>query len=148
MEAKEKVYLAYLELKQDKLYFNQLKEHTHLSNSSLQNVLIKFTELGILKIDKTKSNVFYQIKNKKLFSLEFSKIALEKFNQLHLEVKVPLKNFLKKVQDNIFTIILFGSASKKEEQKESDIDILIVTDKKTNFESLRKEINQSSNHPL
>ena len=65
MEAKEKVYLAYLELKQDKLYFNQLKEHTHLSNSSLQNVLIKFTELGILKIDKTKSNVFYQIKNKK-----------------------------------------------------------------------------------
>lgn len=148
MEAKEKIYNAYLESRQDKLYFNQLKEYTNMSHSSLQNVLSKLTEKGVLKIDKTKSNVFYQIKNKKSFSLEFSKIALKKFEELNLGVKSPLKNFLKNTQGNIFTIVLFGSASKKEEQKESDIDILIVVDKKTDFESLRKEINKSSNHPL
>jgi len=148
MEAKEKIYEAYLELRQDKLYFNQLKESTNLSHSSLQNVLNKLTESGMLKLDKTKSNVFYQIKNKKLFSLEFSKIALKKFEELNFEIKSPLKNFLKKVQDSIFTIILFGSASKEEEKKESDIDILIVTDKKNDFELLRKEINKSSNYPL
>ena len=148
MNAHEKIYKAYLELKQDKLYFNQLKKHTGLSNSSLQNVINKLTNEGILELNKTTSNVFYQIKNKKLFSLKFSEIAIKKFEKLNLETRSPLKNFLKKIPKNLFTIVLFGSASKNQEQKESDIDVLIVTDKKTNFEPLRREINDSSNYPL
>lgn len=148
MKADEKVYEAYLGLRQSKLYFNQIKEHTGLSNSSLQNVLDKLMKNGILKLNKTKSNTFYQIKNKKIFSLKFSEIALNKFEALNLEVKSPLRNFLKEIPNHIFSIVLFGSASKKEEQKGSDIDVLIIEDKKTDLESLRKEINNLSNHPL
>ena len=59
-----------------------------------------------------------------------------------------MKNFLEKMPHYIFTVVLFGSTSKGEEQKESDIDILIVIDKKTDFESLKREINNSSNYPL
>ena len=106
MEAKEKIYNAYLESRQDKLYFNQLKEYTNMSHSSLQNVLNKLTENGILKIDKTKSNVFYQIKNKKSFSLEFSKIALKKFEELGFEIKSPLKNFLKNIRKHPLALFL------------------------------------------
>lgn len=148
MKADEKVYEAYLELRQNKLYFNQIKEHTGLSNSSLQNVLNKLIKNQSLKLNKTKSNTFYQIKNKKIFSLKFSEIAINKFEALNFEIKSPLRNFLKEIPNHIFSIVLFGSASKKEEQKQSDIDILIVENKKTDLESLRKKINNSSNHPL
>ena len=148
MKADEKVYEAYLELKQNKLYFNQIKEQTGLSNSSLQNVLNKLVKNKSLELNKTKSNTFYQIKNKKIFSLKFSEIAANKFEALNFEIKSPLRNFLKEIPNHIFSIILFGSSSKKEEQKESDIDLLVVEDKKTDLESLRKEINNLSNHPL
>ena len=148
MKADEKIYGAYLELRQEKLYFNQLKDFTKLSNSSLQNALNTLIKNGAIKLNKTKSNTFYQIKNKKLFSLKFSEIAINKFENLNFEIKSPLRNFLKEIPEHVFTIVLFGSASRKEEQKKSDIDILIVDDRKTDFESLKKEINNSSNYPL
>ena len=44
LNAEEKIYEAYLKLKFDRLYFNQLKEFTQLSNSSLQNALNKFVK--------------------------------------------------------------------------------------------------------
>jgi len=95
MKAEEKIYEAYLKLKFDRLYFNQLKEFTQLSNSSLQNALNKFVKNDILIQEKTKSNTFYKIKNKKLFAIKFSEIAIRQFNDLNLGVKIPLRNFLK-----------------------------------------------------
>ena len=148
MKPEQKIYGAYLELKQDRLYFNQLKEYTKLSNSSLQNVLNNLVKEGILKLDKTKSNTFYQIKDRKIFALKFSELALTKFEKLSIEIKSHLRNFLKQVPNHVFTIVLFGSASRKEEQKGSDIDLLIVEDKKTDFEKSKKEINSASNYPL
>ena len=41
MKAEEKVYKAFYDLKEPKLYYNQIKEHTNLSHSSLQNALEK-----------------------------------------------------------------------------------------------------------
>ena len=148
MQAQEKIILAYLELKQNKLYFNQLKEYTKLSNSSLQNALDKLLQDNILKLIKTKANTFYQIKNNKIFSLKFSELAYNKFKDLNIGVKVPLRNFIEKLPDNIFTIVLFGSSSRKEEQDGSDIDIMVVADKKINLESLKKEVNIISNYPI
>lgn len=148
MKSEEKIYLAYLELKQNKLYYNQLKEYTKLSHSSVQNILEKLTKSGILKQEKTKSNTFYEINNKKQFALKFSEIAIQKFNNLNVGIKNPLRNFLKELPQTVFTIVLFGSASIKEERKDSDIDLLIVTDKKQNFEELKKKINALSNYPL
>jgi len=148
MKASKKIYQVYLKSRKSKFYFNQLKEHTKLSNSSLQNVLDKLVKDKTLKLNKTKSNTFYEIKNKKLFSLKFSEIAVNKFEALNFEIKSPLRNFLKEIPSHVFSIVLFGSASKKEEQKPNDIDLLIVENKKTDLESLKKEINNSSNYPL
>jgi len=148
MKAEERIYKAYLDLKKDKLYFNQLKEKTGLSNSSLQNALNKLIKEKTLKIEKTKSNTFYKIKNKKVFSIKFSEIAHKKFEKLNIEIKSPLRNFVNRLPKNIFTVVFFGSASKGEEQKNSDIDLLVVSNKKENLESLKREINNISNYPL
>jgi len=148
MKADEKVYEAYLKSKQGKLYFNQIKEYTNLSNSSLQNVLNKLVEEGILKLNKTKSNTFYQINNKKQFTLKFSEIAAQKFDKLNIGVKNPLKDFIRKIPKTVFTIVLFGSASTKEEQDGSDIDLLIVLDSKINLEEIRDDVEAASKYPI
>ena len=148
MKPEDKVYQAYFESKKNPLYFNEIKELSRLSDSSLTNTLNRLTKNNILTQEKTKANTFYNIKDKKLFALKFSEIALQKFNDLNLGVKTPLRNFLKNIPKETYTIILFGSTSRKEEQKGSDIDILIITNKKMDFKNNKKEAEITSKHPL
>lgn len=147
-KTEEKIFEAFFYSKQKKLYFNQLQELTNASNSSLQNSIKKFEKDNLLKKEKTKSNTFYEIKDKKIFELEFSKISHKKFQNLNVNVKNPLRNFLKNIPLSVYTIVLFGSASRNEEKKNSDIDILIVTDNKTNFDSNKEEAQLTSKYPI
>jgi predicted nucleotidyltransferase len=148
MDAEKKIIKTYYEQKISKLYFNQIKDHTKLSNSSLQNSLLALIKKNILQVEKTKGNTFYSIKDKKRIAIYFSEISLEKFENLNLGVKSPLRNFLKDIQKEIHIIILFGSASTKNEQKESDIDLLVVSDEKTDLEKHKKEAEVTSKYPI
>lgn len=148
MKPEEKVYKAYFESKKLSLYFNEIKALSKLSDSSLTNTLNKLIKNNTLTQEKTKSNTFYKIKDKKLFALKFSEIAIQKFNSLKTTVKVPLRNFLKNIPKEIYTIILFGSSSRKEEQKESDIDLLIIANKKVDLTKNKKEAEITSKHPI
>ena len=148
MNAEQKICKAFFEEREKKLYYSQLKELTILSHSSLQNILQKLVNGGVLIEEKTKSNKFYSIKNKKLMSLKFSELALEKFKELNLGVRVPLMNFLENIPKEIYCIILFGSASRKEETEKSDIDLLIISNKKTNIENNKKAGDLISRYPL
>ena len=148
MKPEDKIYKAYFDGKKISLYFNEIKEISKLSDSSLTNTLSKLVKNNTLAQEKTKSNTFYKIKDKKLFALKFSEIAMQKFNSLKTNVKVPLRNFLKTFPENIYTVVLFGSASRKEETKGSDIDLLIVSDKKTDLAKNKKEAEITSKHPI
>ncbi|MCF7799088.1 nucleotidyltransferase domain-containing protein [Candidatus Woesearchaeota archaeon] len=148
MKPEMKIFLAYLTSRKSKLYFNELKELTGLSDSSLDHNLKKLVSNNILSIDKTKSNTFYILKNKRLVSLKFSELSLSKFDDLNRGVRVPLQNFLSKLPRTIFSVVLFGSASRKEEQKNSDIDLLIISNEKPNLNPLRKDSEIISNYPL
>ena len=148
MKQEDKIYKAYFESKKSTLYFNEIKELSKLSDSSLTNTLHKLMTDSTLTQEKTKSNTFYKIKNKKLFALKFSEIAIEKFNNLNTGVKVPLRNFVKNLPKEIYTIILFGSASKKEEHKNSDIDLLIITHTKADLTKNKNEAELTLKYPL
>ena len=148
MDAENKIIKAYFESKEQRLYFNEIKEKIDLSNSSLQNALNKLIRKGLLKSEKTKSNRFYSIENKKIFGLKFSEIAEQKFKELNLNVKYPLKKFLEQAPRNVYTIILFGSAAEKEENAKSDIDILIVSEKHYDYDKIKQQVDALSNHPL
>jgi predicted nucleotidyltransferase len=148
MKPEDKIYIAYFESKKQNLYFNEIKELSKLSDSSLSRMLKKLVKNNILSQEKTKSNTFYKAKDKKLFAIKFSEIAMGKFNNLNLNIKTPLKNFLKDLPPNIYTIVLFGSASKKEEQKESDIDLLVILESKISLSKNKKEAEITSKHPI
>ena len=148
MKPEDKIYKAYFESKKPSLYFNEIKELSKLSDSSLTNTLNKLIKNNTLTKEKTKSNTFYRINNEKLFALKFSENAIQAFNNLNLAVKVPLRNFLKNIPKEIYTIILFGSASRKDEQRGSDIDLLIIANKQLNLTNNKKEAEITSKHPL
>ena len=148
MKPEDKVYKAYFESKKTSLYFNEIKGLSKLSDSSLANTLNKLVKGDSLIQEKTKSNTFYKISDKKLFVLKFSELAIQQFNNLNLGVKVPLRNFLKNISKEIYTIVLFGSASRREEQKGSDMDILIVANKKINVANNKKEAEITSKYTI
>lgn len=161
MEAKEKIYKAFYENKNSWLYFSELKTKTKLSNSSLQNVLKKLLKEKILEANKKSSNVFFKL-NEYEKSIIFQKLDRNKFNNLNPEVKIPLKNWLKQAPLEIQSVLLFGSASRKQEKEGSDIDILVVLHKfedaklqelyekqiRQKIGILTKKINSESNYPL
>ncbi|MBI2672315.1 nucleotidyltransferase domain-containing protein [Candidatus Woesearchaeota archaeon] len=148
MKPEDKIYKAYFESKKNSLYFNEIKELSKLSDSSLASTLNKLVINNTLTQEKTKSNTFYKIKDKKLLALKFSEIAVQKFNELNISIKTPLRNFLKNIPKTIYIIILFGSASRKEEQKGSDIDLLVISNKKTDLTNNKKEAEITSKHPI
>lgn len=148
MKPEEKIYKAYFESKKRSLYFNEIKELSKLSDSSLANTLNKLIKKTIITQDKRKSNTFYTMRDKKIFALKFSEQALQEFNNLNISVKVPLRNFLKNLPKQVYTVVLFGSSSKKEEQKGSDIDILVVGNNKININNNKKEAELTSKYPL
>lgn len=161
MKAEGKVYKAFYEVKNSWLYFSELKKKTKLSNSSLQNVLKKLKKTNKIEIDKKTSNIFYRIKKKEI-PLIFTKLDKERFELLNTEVKIPLKNWLDYLNREISFVLLFGSASRKKEKENSDIDILVVLYEfgnkklqelyekhiKSKVNELTKRINSESIYPL
>ncbi|MFT4308901.1 MAG: nucleotidyltransferase domain-containing protein [Candidatus Woesearchaeota archaeon] len=148
MKPEDRIYNAYFVQKGEKMYYNQIKETTMLSHSSLQNTLARMSRQGILKTEKTRQNVYYSISDKKIIAIKFSEIAIRKFNSLNIGVKSPLRTFLKDLPISIYTIVLFGSASTGDQNQNSDIDLLIVYYKKTDLDKRRKEAEITSKYPL
>ena len=161
MKAEDKIYKAFYESKKEWLYFTEIRNLTKLSNSSLQNALLKLLNSKKIEGDKQTSNIYYKIFNTEKSEI-FNILDKERLNKLNSNVKIPLKNFLKEIPSELEFIILFGSSSRKQEKESSDIDLLVVLHKfednqlqklyekeiKQQVEKLRRKINSESNHPL
>ena len=156
----EKIYKAYYDTKKLRMYFNEIKEITKLSNSSLQNAISKLIDKKIVIKEKEKSNTFYRLNDINVIKFEFSKLDIQRIEDLDINVKIPLKELIKTTKGNISFALIFGSASRREETKKSDIDILIVlnnfNDKRLQklyetetiniFEEEKKRLDAISNH--
>lgn len=148
MRPEEKIYRAYRESGKQVLYFNEIKELTGLSDSSLTNALRRLVKSEALGREQTKSNTFYSLKDKKLAALRFSELAAQAFDRLNPGVKTPLRHFLKDIPPEAYTIVLFGSAARREERRESDIDLLVVGRKGMDLAKSRKEAQVTSRHRI
>jgi len=145
----EKIFKSYFESKKVSLYFSEIKDLSNLSHSSLQNSLNKLIEQKCISVNKTKSNTYYNILDKKRFALEYSKIALNNFKSLNRNIKIPLDELLGYFENQFISIVLFGSSSRKDERIGSDIDLMIISDiKYSGLLKIKKKIDSISNFPL
>jgi predicted nucleotidyltransferase len=137
----ERIYKAFYNERKDKLYFNQLKELTGIGDSSLANVLRTLKQNKEIEPIKSKANTFYKLKDKAITKISFTLFDHEKLESLENNIKIPVKKFLSEIPKSIGFIILFGSASRKQERKDSDIDILVALHEFNNTK-LQKEYEQ------
>ncbi|MDD5133580.1 MAG: nucleotidyltransferase domain-containing protein [Candidatus Nanoarchaeia archaeon] len=118
--------LNYLVTNPEASYCKKISKETKISAGATSQSLRKLNKLNLIKKEIKGREVYYSvnileplIKHFKIFS--------------NLFLINPLIN---KLKDKSKKIILFGSFSKGEDTTESDIDIFILTDKKTEIKEI------------
>ncbi len=141
----EKVYKAFYDTRKKLLYFNQLKEFSCLSDSSLANALKKLQKSNEIEQIKEKSNTFYRLKDRHLTGIYFTLFDDHLLRDLNSRFGVPIREFVSEMPRAVAFAILFGSVPRKQYRAGSDIDILVVLHRFRNgtlqreYESVLKE---------
>src|SRR3989344_3340732 len=141
-KGKEKILECFYRNKNKEIYFSEILRETKLTQNTTLKHLANLQKLGLIISIKKIGNTFYRInpKNQLIFSI-FSYFDYKKLNELPFERRKSISNFLNKIQVNPLIAIIFGSTAKGTFGKESDIDILLVYNKKELEDSkIKKDI--------
>ena len=117
-----------------RFYLRQISKLSKLPLKTCQNALIKLEKNKILK-GKTEGRNKYFILN--IDNIQAKSLILQ--SEIYKTSKFiddcpQFKTFLKSLNTNI-PVILFGSFAKLREEKKSDIDMLVISEKETNLPS-------------
>ncbi|MBI4159423.1 nucleotidyltransferase domain-containing protein [Candidatus Woesearchaeota archaeon] len=138
-KGKEKILECFYRNRKE-LYFSEILRETKLTPNTTLKHLNNLKDLIIST--KTKGNTFYKIDNKNLqvFSV-FSYFDYKRFNELDNIRKRAISEFIENLNVKPLIILIFGSTAKKTYTKKSDIDILLIYNKKEEEDKkLKKDI--------
>lgn len=139
-KGKERILECFYKNRNKELYFSEILRETsmtqnttlkHLKNLQANNLIVSTKKIG---------NTFYKInsKNPQIYSI-LSYFDYKRFNQLPSERKRAVNDFLGKLKTKPLIALIFGSTAKGTFGKESDIDILLVFNKKEASDKKLKE---------
>ncbi len=130
-KGKEKILECFYRNRKKELYFSEILRETGLTQNTTLKHLKNLQELGFLISTKKIGNTFYKInaKNQIVYSI-FSYFDYKKLNELPSERKRAILSFLDKIKIKPLIILLFGSTAKGTFGKDSDIDFLLIYNKK------------------
>ncbi|MCX6748651.1 MAG: nucleotidyltransferase domain-containing protein [Candidatus Pacearchaeota archaeon] len=130
-KGKEKILECFYRNRHKELYFSEILRETKLTqNTTLKH--LKNLQISSLVISNKKiGNTFYRInaKNPQIYSL-FSYFDYKRFNELPSERKRAIDEFFDKLKVQPLIALIFGSTAKGTFGKQSDIDILLIYNKK------------------
>jgi predicted nucleotidyltransferase len=141
-KGKEKVLECFYKHRKNEIYFSEILRETKLTSNTTLKHLANLKKLTILLSNKKKGNTFYKInsKNPLIFSI-FSYFDYKNFNGLPFERRKAINDFLEKIQVKPLIALIFGSTAKGTFEKGSDIDLLLIYNKKETEDSkLKKDI--------
>ncbi len=110
-------------------YLRQISKLAKLPLKTCQNVLVTFETKKILKGKVEGRNKYFSLN---LDNIQTKSILLQAEiykTELFLELYPQFKTFLKELKTNTL-IVIFGSFAKLESNKDSDLDLLIISEKK------------------
>ena len=139
---KERILECFYRNRQNELYFSEILRETKLTQNTTLKHLRKLQDNNILTSIKKISNTFYKIKTKNfLVYAIFSYFDYKRLNALPSERKRAILEFLEGLRVKPLIAIIFGSTAKGTFGKQSDIDILLVFNKKElEDKKLKKDI--------
>jgi predicted nucleotidyltransferase len=122
-----------------KLHLREISRQTRLHEPSASRFLNDLEKEQILKSEKDGNLKKYSIQKTAKTYLIFELFDLNRFENLPSIRKNAIKTYLDILPEKPVFAILFGSTAKGTYKEDSDIDILIITNKKINAENAEKE---------
>lgn len=141
-KGREKILECFYRNSKKELYFSEILRETKLTQNTTLKHLANLQKLNIIISTKKIGNTFYKInpKNPLIFAI-FSYSDYKRLNELPSERKRAINEFLGNIKVKPLIAIIFGSTAKVTFRKESDIDILLIYNKKELEDSkLKKDI--------
>ena len=139
---KEKILGCFYKNRQKELYFSEILRETKLTQNTTLKHLKNLQEGNLIISTKKIGNTFYKVnvKNPQIYSI-FSYFDYKRFNELPSERKRAINEFMEKLNIKPLIALIFGSTAKGTFGKESDIDILLIYNKKeANDKRLKEDI--------
>jgi len=126
--------------KKDKIHLRAISRETNMYGQSVTRYLNELEKEEILKSKKEGNLKIYSWdKNNKVYSIK-TLFDLETLEKLPFQRKEAIKGYIKMLPEKPVFIILFGSTAKNNFSKDSDIDILVVTNNKFSSKEAEKEV--------
>ena len=141
-KGKEKILECFYRNRSRERYFSEILRETNLTQNTTLKHLKNLQQNNLIISTKKIGNTFYKInpKNRQIYSI-FSYFDFKRFNELPLERKRAISDFLDRLRIKPLICLIFGSTAKGTFEKESDIDILLIFNKKETEDSkLKKDI--------
>ena len=135
----QKIMQLFYKDKTTKLHLRAIARQTKLHEPSVTRFLNNLEKDQILKSEKDGNLKKYSIKQTKKTYLLFEAFDLEKFDKLPSIRKNAIKTYLDNLTEKPIFATLFGSTAKGTYKKDSDIDILIITNNKISTKEAEKE---------
>ncbi len=130
-KGKEKILECFYRNRSKELYFSEILRETSLTQNTTLKHLDNLQRNNLLILTKKTAHTFYKInaKNLQIYSI-FSYFDYKRFNELPSSRKRAILEFLESLETKPIIALIFGSTAKKTFTEESDIDILLVFNKK------------------
>jgi predicted nucleotidyltransferase len=122
-----------------KLHLREIARQTKLHEPSVSRFLSSLEKDQILKSEKDGNLKKYSIKKGLRAYFIFEAFDLERFEKLPSIRRNAIKTYLDNLPERPVFAVLFGSTAKGTYKEDSDIDILIITNKKISAEKAEKE---------
>ena len=128
-------------LSKETLHLREIAKKTNLNENSVYRFLNSLLNKNILTSKKIGNMKFFSLNKNKNTFLILTALAIEKQENLHHLRKTAIDTFLKNLPEQPVFTILFGSTAKGTYSSESDIDLLLITNKKINTQKPVYEAN-------
>ncbi|MDP2749212.1 MAG: nucleotidyltransferase domain-containing protein [Nanoarchaeota archaeon] len=130
-KGKEKILECFYRNRSKELYFSEILRETSLTQNTTLKHLDNLQKNNLMTSTKKIAHTFYKINNKNpQINSIFSYFDYKRFNELPSARKRAITEFLEKLETKPIIALIFGSTAKKTFTEESDIDILLVFNKK------------------
>ena len=124
--------------KDKKIHLRDIARQTRMNENSASRFLNSLEKQNILKSEKDGNLKKYFIrKNNVVYSI-FTLFDIEKFNKLPLLRRNAIEYFSKELKEKPIILFLFGSTAKETFTNKSDIDLLIIVNKKIKVEEAQR----------
>lgn len=128
---KEKILGCFYRNRSKELYFSEILREANLTQNTTLKHLNNLQKNRLIVSTKKTAHTFYKInvKNPHIYSI-FSYFDYKRFNELPSSRKRAIIEFLQILETKPIIALIFGSTAKKTFTEESDIDLMLVFNKK------------------